>query len=167
MAKDTKFNSKIKYAGVFNLKDFYQFCFKWMGGEMDLKVQEDEYEEKIKGNVKEVKIKWTGKAKVAEYFNYEVKVEFDIKQLAEVEIVTPEGKKIKTNQGQVKFTVKGIFIKDPAGQFESSAKTKFMRGIYEKFLIPSRIKEFEDKLIDQCVEFMSQAKAYLDLEGKL
>lgn len=166
MTKDTKFNSKIKYAGVFSVKDFYQFCFKWMKGEMDLKVQEDEYEEKIKGNAKELKIKWLGKAKVAEYFHYEVKVEFDIKQLIEVEIVDAAGKKKKTNQGEVKFTVKGVFIKDPAGQFETSAKTKFMRGIYEKFLIPSRIKEYEDKLIDDCVELMGQAKAFLDLEGK-
>ena len=41
-----------------------------------------------------------------------------------------------------------------------------MRGVYEKWVIPSRIEQFEEKLISDCDEFLSQAKAYLDLEGK-
>lgn len=165
MAKDTKFNSKIKYAGIFDFKEFYQFCFKWLKGEMDLKVIEEEYEEKLKGNEKELKIKWKCTAKVADYFEYEVQVEFEIKRMIEVEI-NQGSSKVKTNQGEIKISVKGVMVKDPKGQFESSAKTKFMRGIYEKFIIPSRIKEYEDKLAMQCDEFLGQAKAFLDLEGK-
>lgn len=165
MGKDTKFNSKIKYSGIFNFKDFYQFCFKWLKGEMDLKVVEEEYEEKIKGNTKELKIKWNCSSKVTEYFHYEVPVEFEIKNMLDVE-VNQEGQKIKTNQGEIKVSVKGIIVSDPKGQFETDAKTKFFRGIYEKFIIPSRIKEYEDKLIEGCNEFLSQAKAFLDLEGR-
>jgi len=165
MAKDTKFNSSIKYAGIFNFKDFYQFCFKWLKGEMDLKVIEDEYEEKVKGNTKEVKVKWTASAKVSDYFAFQVKVEMEIKNLAEVEI-NQNGKKVHTNQGELKLKVKGILEKDPKGQFETTASTKFWRGVYETFIIPSRIKEYEDKLSGGCDEFLGQAKAFLDLEGR-
>ena len=165
MAKDTKFESKMKYAGIFNFKDFYQFCFKWLKGEMDLKISEDEYEEKIKGNTKELKIKWKGIAKLAEYFEFEVPIEFEVKNMVDVEI-NQGGQKVKTNQGEIKVKVKGVLVKDPKGQFETDARTKFFRGIYEKFLIPSRIKEYEDKLRVQCSEFLEQAKAFLDLEGR-
>lgn len=165
MGKDTKFSSKIKYAGIFNFKDFYQFCFKWLAGEMDLTVVEEEYEEKIKGNTKELKVKWKGMGKYAEYFHVEVPVEFEVKNMVDVEI-NQGGQKVKTNQGEIKVSVKGILVTDPKGQFETDAKTKFFRGIYEKFLIPSRIKEYEDKLIGGCLEFLEQAKAFLDLEGR-
>jgi len=165
MAKDTKFTSAVKYAGVFDFKEFYQFCFKWLKNEIDLTVVEDEYEEKVKGSEKELKIKWTGTSKVSDYFHYQVKVEFEIKRLAEVEI-NQGGRKIKTNQGEIKIKMKGIIDKDPKGQFDSTATTKFWRGIYETFIIPSRIKEYEDRLIDKCDEFLGQAKAFLDLEGR-
>lgn len=164
-AKETKFNSAIKYAGIFSFKDFYQFCFKWLKGEMDLKVIEDEYEEKVKGNSKEIKVKWTCSAKVSDYFHYEVKVEFEVKNLVEVEI-NQGGKKIGTNQGEIKLKVKGAIQKDPKGEFETSATTKFWRGIYETFIIQGRIKEYEDKLSSGCDEFLGQAKAFLDLEGR-
>ena len=38
--------------------------------------------------------------------------------------------------------------------------------IFSSRIIPSRIKEYEDKIVGTCDEFLSQAKAYLDLEGK-
>lgn len=165
MPKDDVFSSSIKYSGIFNFKDFYQFCFRWLSGEMQLGVSEEEYEEKLKGNSKEIKFKWKGSGKVSEYFNYEVKVEFEIKGLTEIEVVQ-NGVKVKTNQGDLKVKIKGILVKDPKGQFETTPKMKMWRGVYEKFIIPSRLKQYEDKLIGGCDEFLSQAKAFLDLEGR-
>ena len=165
MAKDLVFSNKIKYSGIFNFKDFYTFSFKWLKGEVGLSIIEDEYEEKLSGSSKDIKIKWTGKAKVAEYFHYEVKISFEATGLTEVELVR-DGEKIKTNKGTIKIGVKAFLIKDPAGQFDTSATMKVWRGIYEKFIIPSRIKQYEDKLIGSADEYISQAKAFLDLEGR-
>jgi len=47
-----------------------------------------------------------------------------------------------------------------------SAFNKFLRSIYEKWVITSRIDEMEGKIAGACDEFMAQTKAYLDLEGK-
>ena len=74
--------------------------------------------------------------------------------------------KIKTNKGNVEIKVKGTLIRDWQGKFEAKAFRKFLRSIYEKWVISSRIEQFEEKLIEDCNEFLSQAKAYLDLEGK-
>jgi hypothetical protein len=75
-------------------------------------------------------------------------------------------KKINTEEGEVKVKVTGTLIRDYQGKFDQSGFLKFLRAIYEKWVIPSRIDQFEDKVIGDCDEFLSQAKAYLDLEGK-
>ena len=165
MPKDQIFDSFVKYAGIFNLKEFYNFSYTWLKEEEQMKVIEDEYEEKIKGPEKEVIVKWTCKRKIAEYFHYEIKVEFTVRRLKEVE-VTQGGAKYKTNDGEIKVKVKGTILKDPKEQFETSATMKVWRGIYEKFIIPSRVKQYEDKLVDVCNNYLAESKAFLDIEGR-
>ena len=163
--KDTIFNSSIKYTGVFSFKDFYKFCHEWLTEETVLNLAEKKYQEKLSGDSKEINIEWEGFRKLTDYFKFEMKVKFEIKQLKEVELVE-NGKKIKTNEGAIKIMVKGTLSRDYQGKFETGPGRKFMRGIYEKWIIPSRIDQMEDKIIGDCDEFLMQAKAYLDLEGK-
>jgi len=159
------FSSKLKKAGIFDFKNFYRFCYDWLIDEIDLELVEDQYSEKIKGDSKEINIKWSGTRKITDYFKFKVKVDFRILNMTEVEAIQ-DGKKLKTNEGQAEIKVKGILIRDYEGKFESTAFKKFLRSIYEKWIIASRIEQFEEKLINDCDEFLSQAKAYLDLEGK-
>jgi len=166
MAKDVKFETQIKYVGIFNFKSFYEFCFNWLKDEMSMAVIEKSYEEKVKGNEKELKIEWTAIAKPAEYFHFNVDTKIEIKFLTDVE-VTQGGKKIKTNSGEVKVKIKGTLVKDPAGQFETSGKMKVWRTMYEKFLVPSRVKQYEDGLIGATSEFAAQIKSFLDIEGRM
>lgn len=163
--KDKLFSSKIKYGGVFNFEAFYKFCYDWLRDETGLESGEDKYSEKLSGDSKNIKIKWTGSRKMTDYFKMEVEVTFDVLGLTNVEI-TQDGKKIKTNKGSVEMGVKGTLVKDYQGKFEMTGFQKVIRGVYEKMVIPSRIEEYEGKVIEDCNEFLSQAKAYLDLEGK-
>ena len=163
--KDQIFSSKIKYDVIVFFRDFYKFCYDWLTEETDLLVAETKYVEKLKGNEKDIDVEWVGVRKVTDYFKFEVKVKFQILRLKEVEI-TQKGIKIKTNQGSVEVKVTGTLIRDYEGKFETTAHRKFLRSTYEKWVIPSRIEQFEEKLISDSDEFLSQAKAYLDLEGK-
>ncbi|MEK0336754.1 MAG: hypothetical protein QQN41_04885 [Nitrosopumilus sp.] len=163
--KDVIFSSKMKSTGIFSFKDFYRFCYDWLIDETALLISEDKYSEKLKGNSKDIDIQWTGKRKVTDYFRFEVQVNFRIIGMTNVEI-NQKGAKITTNQGQIEVKVKGTLVRDYEGKFETTAFKKFLRSIYEKWVIPSRIEQFEEKLITDCDEFLNQAKAYLDLEGK-
>ncbi len=163
--KEDVFSSKVKYDGYFKFSDFYKFCYEWLADEEDFDMEEAKYVEKVKGNAKEMEIEWNGKRKVTDYFRYKIKVKFRILGLTEVE-VNRGGVKVKTNKGSVEVSMKGTVERDYKGKFETSPGKKLWRGIYEKFVIPSRIDQIEDKLISTCDEFLSQAKAYLDLEGK-
>ena len=164
--KETIFSSKIKYTGVFSFRDFYKFCYDWLKDETKMDpIIENKYNEKIEGAVKRIEVKWDGKKKMTDYFRFDIDVEIKAEGLKEVEI-TQGGAKIKTNQGAVEIGVKGILVKDYDGKFETSAFKKFLRGTYEKWVIPSSIEERKENVAGSCDAFLSQAKAYLDIEGK-
>ncbi|MBU2562164.1 MAG: hypothetical protein KKF68_00700 [Nanoarchaeota archaeon] len=163
--KDTLFSSKIKNTGIFTFKDFYIFCYGWLADELGLDISEEKYQEGLSGDSKTIEVKWVCERKVTDYFKFQIKVEFIVRGLTNVEIMK-ENQKISTNKGSVEVKLKGILIKDYQGKFEKNALSKFLRSIYEKWVITSRIDQLEEKLIRDCDEFLSQAKAYLDLEGK-
>ena len=164
--KETVFSSNTKYDGVFDFREFYRFCYDWLIEETSLDIiTESKYAEKIEGNTKNIDIEWKGSKEITDYFRFDVKVEFRILNLAKVEL-NKDGRKIKTNEGSVQVKIKGELVRDYKGKFEMNASRKFMRSIYEKWVIPSRIEEFEARIAGYCDEFLGQAKAFLDLEGK-
>jgi hypothetical protein len=163
--KDKIFDSKIKNAGIFNFPDFYKFCYDWLVDETQMDIQEEKYIEKLSGDSKNVDVVWNCTRKVTDYFKFQIKVSYRILGLKKVEIQR-DGVKEKTNEGSVELKVGGTLIRDYDGKFEGKPFLKFLRGIYEKWVIPSRINEYEGKLIGDCDEFLTQAKAFLDLEGK-
>ncbi len=163
--KETVFSSKIKYDGIFSFKDFYLFCYEWLRDETGLKINEDKYVEKISGDSKNIEIEWSGDKEVTDYFKFEAKIKFRILGLTQVE-VNKQGVKIKTNKGSIEVKMKGDLIRDYKGKFERDAFRKFLRAIYEKWVISSRVDQVGEKIAEDCDEFLNQAKAYLDLEGK-
>ncbi len=163
--KEQIFSSKMKSDGIFLFRDFYKFCYDWLVEETELNVSEDKYVEKLQGDEKEIDVVWTGWRKITDYFKFVIKVKFQVRRLKEVEIME-DNVKIKKNSGYVEIKITGTLVRDYDGKFESNAFRKFLRGTYEKWIIPSRIEQFEEKLISDADEFLSQAKAYLDLEGK-
>jgi len=163
--KETIFSSKIKYAGIFSFKDFYKFSYDWLNEEAGLELAENKYTEKIDGASKNINVEWSGGVNLTDYFKFEATINIKAENLKEVEI-NQGGAKIKTNQGSVEVDIKGILVRDYEGKFETSAFKKFLRSIYEKWVIPSRVEEYGGKISEACDSFLNQAKAYLDLEGK-
>ena len=164
--KDKIFSSKIKSSGFFDFPALYKFCYDWLDDEEGFdRVVEEKQIEKLLGDAKNIEIKWVADKKINDYFKFEIKVEFRIIGLKKAEFVQ-EGRKIKTNEGSVEVKVTGLLIKDYQGKFETSSTRKFMRGVYERWIIPAGITAMEDKLSTVCDGFLHQTKAYLDLEGK-
>jgi len=163
--KDTIYSSKMKFDGIFSFKDFYKFCYDWLTEELSMELKEKKYSEKISGNSKNIDIEWDCIKKFTDYFKFDANIKFKIIGLTNVE-VNQDGRKINTNKGSVEISIKGILVRDYEGKFETTASLKFMRAIYEKWVITSRVEEFEDKVSSACEDFLSQAKAYLDLEAK-
>ncbi|MFH1608289.1 MAG: hypothetical protein ABIA78_04105 [archaeon] len=165
MEKETIFKGKMSYTGISKFSDFYEFSYEYLTEEAGLDVAEKKYKEKLQGDSKRLEIDWIADRKITDYFKFEIEIKFVVENLKEIEI-NKDGKKIKTNSGKIKVAIKGNLIRDYNGRFEKSAWQKFSRGIYEKWIIPSRIEQYETDLFVECDKFSAQVKAYLDLEGK-
>jgi len=162
--KEKIFSSKVKYGEIFNFAEYYKFCHDWLEDE-GFWLVEDKYVEKLKGDAKEIDVEWSCTKKITDYFKFEVKVKFKVINMKKIEI-TYNGNKINTNKGTVETNVTGTLLRDYESKFEQNGFLKFLRGVYEKWVIPSRVEELEDKLADLCNDFLGQAKSYLDIEGK-
>ncbi|GIU68197.1 MAG: hypothetical protein KatS3mg001_047 [Candidatus Pacearchaeota archaeon] len=163
--KEEVYSSKISYNGIFSFKDLYKFCHDWLVEETGVSLSEDKYSEKIKGDSKDITVEWKGTKEMTDYFKMEIKVSFKVSDLKNVEVMQGNVK-ISTNKGSVEISVKGTLVRDYEDKFEGSGFKKFLRETYEKYIIHDRVLQYKEKVASSCDEFLSQTKAYLDLEAK-
>jgi len=162
--KDTIFSGKVKQVGILNFKDFYAFAYDWLKGE-GYSLTEKVYSEEITGDSKKIDISWQAKRKISDYFQFVISINWRILGLKDIE-VTREGKKVKMNTASVEIKIKGVLVKDYEHKWEDRPVWKFLRGIYDRYIIRSRVDQYEGDLKEEVEEFIAQCKSYLAIEGK-
>jgi hypothetical protein len=150
--KDNVFKGKIKNSGLFDFKEFYRFCYTWLVDEGYFLVEKS-YSEKVGAGGKEIEIEWNATKKVSDYFRNNLEVE-------------DNGKKVKMNKGQAEIGISAVLEKDWEHRWENNAFLKFLRGMYDRYIIRSRIEQYEVKIFSEADEFLAQAKSFLAIEGK-
>lgn len=162
--KSEVYNQSIKQKGYWNFTELYNFCFGWLEDE-GYSLKEKEYTEKVSAAGKEVILKWEASKKITDYFKNLIEVNWHILGMKDAEIER-EGKKESTNKGEVKITIKANIVRDYEDSWEKKPLWKFMRGIYEKYIIRTTIEEYEDRLESKAKTFVSEIKTFLQIEGR-
>lgn len=162
--KDRIFKGKIKQKGIYNFKDFYEFLYSYLMDE-NYDVFETKYTEKISGESKDVEIVWKATKEVSDYFKFEIQAHWIILGMKKVK-VKKEGQEVTMDSGTLEINFEGILNKDFENRWENNAFWKFMRGIYDRYIIKSRISDYEIKIFDEVNELIAQAKSFLALEGQ-
>lgn len=162
--KDAVFSGKIRHVGIFNFKEFYRFCYVWFI-DKEYWITEKNYTEKITQTGKEIEIEWNCLRKISDYFRFYINIKWRIVGMKDVE-VEQNGKKIIMNKGDVEIRLSSILEKDYEHRWENNAFYKFLRTMYDRYLIRSRIEQYENKIYEEADEFLAQAKAFIALEGK-
>jgi len=80
--------------------------------------------------------------------------------------VEQDGKKISTNKGEVEIKIRVNLVKDYEERWEDRPFYKFLRGIYERYIIRTTIDEYEDDLEDKSKGYIKEIKAFLNLSGR-
>ena len=163
--KDVILKESVDYTGIYSYPAFYGFAHSWLNDEKEYGVIEEKYAEKISGNSKAIDIEWKATKKISDYFKIEISVKFEIKNLVDVEVEI-DGKKKKSNQGKVKVEIKGVLIKDYNSEWDVSKGWRFMRDLYNKYLVPSRVDAMEGKVVGDVKEFKEELKAFLEVSGR-
>ncbi len=162
--KDQVFSGKTKYTGIWDFEGVYRFVYDWFI-DKGYKIIEKGYTEKIKPGGKEIEIHWDAKRKISDYFRFVIKSDWLILGMSEVE-VQKENAKVKMNKGYIEIKFTAVLEKDYEHRWENSSFLKFLRGVYDRYIIKSRIEAYENKLLDETDEVIAQFKSYLAIEAK-
>ena len=154
------FEQQLKQKGFFNYDALYNFMFIWLKDE-NFDVSEEKYEEKLTSAGKEIKIKWVATKEISDYFRNKIEVVWHIVTMTDAEVEI-EGKKVKTNKGEVKIKFKGILERDYEKRWEDKPMWKFLRGIYDKYIIRTTMEQYEIKLFKKSSEFFEEVKSFLN-----
>ena len=162
--KDTVFRGKLKQKGIYNFKDFYEFLYDYLIDE-NFDVFELKYVEKIEGDAKNIEIDWKATKEISDYFKFEISAYWIILGMKKVK-VKKEGKEITMDSGSLEIKFTGTLQKDYENRWENNPFLKFLRGIYDRYIIRSRIDDYELKLFQEINELIAQAKSFLAIEGQ-
>jgi len=162
--KSNVFKEAIKFKGFWNYLEVYKFCFNWLKEE-DYLVSEDTYTEKISSSGKEIEIKWTAKKKISDYYRNIIEVKWHILYMEDADVEV-NGKKQRTNKGEVKITVSADLERDYEARWEDRPTWKFLRGVYDKYVVRTTTDDYEFRLENKANEYTEEIKAFLNLEGK-
>lgn len=162
--KDQIIKEKLDHSGLFNFSSLYNYAHSWYKNE-EYGVVEEKYSEKVSGNTKSLLIEWKASKRFSDYFKIEQKIEFEISDMSDVEVEI-DGKKSKMNKGKISIEVKGVLVRDPDSAWDAKPFYKFIRDVYNKYIIPGRVDFMEDKVRSDVKDFKEQLKAFLELSGK-
>jgi len=162
--KSDIFKQVVKHKGFYNYAELYNFCYDWLKSE-DYLVEERQYLEKMTSYGKEVKIEWKAWKKISDYYKNVIEVTWHILGMNDAE-VEENGKKIKTNKGEVKITFVGVLERDYEDTWEKEPFWKFMRSIYDKYIMRTTQDEYEVRLINKAQAYVEDVKSFLNLEGR-
>jgi len=162
--KDVVIKEKVEHSGLFDFGGFYSFAHSWFKEEK-YGVDEVKYSEKAEGDKRSIDIQWRVTRTLSDYFKIEHKVVFEIKDLVEVEVEI-DGNKKKMNKGRVKVEITGALVKDPDSKWDKSPFSRFMRDVYNKYVIPSRVNDMRFKVSGDVQNFKEELKAFLELVGR-
>lgn len=162
--KDLLISEKVEFSGVFSFEDAYSYAFDWFREE-GYGLIEEKYKEKVTANGRDIEFEWAATKQLSDYFQINIKVKTRVSDLSDVEVES-EGRKKKSNKGRIEIGVKGILVKDPESKWDESPLYKFLREVYNKYIIPGRIDSMEDRAKDDVRDFKEQMKLFFEISGK-
>ena len=162
--KDKVYKGKLKQTGIFNFRDFYEFLYTYLEDE-NYDIFEDKYSEKLKGDSKDIEIKWTATKEVSDYFKFEITAYWIVLGLKKVK-VKRNGDEIIMDSGTIDIKFEAVLVKDWENRWESHPFWKFLRGMYDRYIIKTRSDVSAVKLFKAIKEIISQSESFLAIEGK-
>ena len=162
--KDLIVKEKVEHSGLLDFGGFYSFAHSWFKEE-GYGVDEIKYAEKSDGAKRSIDIEWKITKRLSDYFKIEHKLKMEIKDLTEVEVET-DGKKKKMNQGKITVEISGALIRDPDSKWDKAPFYRFMRDLYNKYIIPSRIDGVMFKVSDDVKKVKEEMKAFFEMTGR-
>jgi len=162
--KEEILKEKVEHNGLVDFSSFYSFAHSWFKEE-GYGVNEEKYSEKTGGDTRELDIEWKAWKDLSDYFKFEMKLRFEVRAMSDVEVEI-DGQKKSMNKGKLSAEITGTLIYDKNSKWDTSPFVRFMRDVYNKYVVPSRVEDMKQLLISKVQDFKEELKAFLDLVGR-
>lgn len=162
--KEQILKEKLEHNGLFEFGSLYAFAHEWLK-EARYGVTEEKYSEKTSGSSREIDIEWKAVREITDYFKFEYRIKFEIKGMTDVEVET-DGQKKTMNKGKLKVEITGTLVADKDSKWDNTPFSRFMRDVYNKYVIPSRMDNMRGEVIGVAQNFKDEIKAFLDMAGR-
>jgi len=162
--KDKITESKVKHTGLFDFREIYSFIYTLLT-DMEYSVEEKGYTEKTKGDQKELEVNWLAKRKISDYFRFQIKIDIKTYRMTNADAVK-DGVKVSMNKGDFEVKFAAFLERDYENRWENTSFIKFLRGLYERYVIKSTIEGYHAQLENEFNDLANQTKAFLDMMGK-
>lgn len=164
--KDKILVEEFRFNGVANFKDAYDHAHGWLSDE-DYDITEEKYEEVAQpGEAKELRIKWVALKKTTDYFRINLEINWQLLNMRDVEVEINGEKKKMNKFSELKINIKGSLEKDYSAKWGAKGFNRFLKELYNKYIIPQRTEEIEDKVRSITRDFKEEMKAFLNLSAR-
>lgn len=153
--------SKVKYAGVFSLSEFYRIMYDLFISQHYI-IEEEKYKEKDEKIGKQIEIVWRAEKLVDDYTKFVIKVVVFMVAVNKV-TVQKDGVEAKMNKGDVEVAFKAILQTDYESRWEQSPVLKFIKGAYDTYLYRSTFESWKKQIYEEMYSIQNEIKAFFNL----
>ena len=146
----------VKQKAVIDLQELCEAIKEWLKQYKYL-VFEKEYKDVAAEAGKELHIKLLGERKIDDYTKFVIEIKIKTQEIIEVYV-----KRKKLTKGEVNIKLESYLIKDYENIWEDKPFAKFLRGIYDKFILSGKFSRYADELTEETYKLHSEIKRFLN-----
>ncbi|MBS3151102.1 hypothetical protein J4443_01845 [Candidatus Woesearchaeota archaeon] len=153
---------KVRQQAVFDMADLYKIMFRWFS-QHNYDFQERQYMQRMSPDgSRHLEIGWQAGRKISDYIKFRIDIKFLVIGLSSVEVDINSMKR-KTNKGDAEMRFDAYLELDYEGKWEGNPVTKVLREFYNRWVIKSRIEDYEAELHEELYELIGEIKSLLNL----
>jgi len=151
----------LAYDGLFDLHELYTLINQWLKDKgFDLREQRNQ--EHIKPSGKYIEVEELPWKKITDYARHVIRLNIRIVNMKDV-VVEEDNKRMKLNQGRISIVMDGYLDTDYEDRWESKPFYFFIRTIFDKFIYRTYSTQYEELLVENCLQLHAAIKSFLNL----
>jgi hypothetical protein len=156
----------IRYKGLFDFDGLYNLIVQWMKARR-FWFHESKYKHKVPlPTGAEQEITFKGEKDVTEFIHYDIKVDFHLWDMTEVELEVKGQKKHLTN-ARMEIVLSGAVVVDYEKRFEQNVFWQNIRDFFLKYIVKKDVETiYGDELYYRVNKLHEVIKEFLDMQAK-
>ena len=151
----------LTYEGLFDLHELYTLINQWLKDKgFDLREQRNQ--EQVRQSGKFIEVEMLPWKKITDYARHVIRLNIRVLSMKDA-VVEEDGKRVKLNKGMIKLVMDGYLDTDYEDRWESKPFYFFIRTLFDKFVYSTYSTQYEELLVENCLQLHSTIKAFLNL----